>query len=512
VTDGPKSDDVDEDFRPFRDLATAGLAFQDHREHQYPGPQIKEDAQRQCEFAAISRGGMGSMRNQYKYPSVSLVLDHDAHIPKAALYNLDRYARVPFDNDAFLDMVSAWGRYETYENDNDLWSEELAEFRAMGDAIEGYRSHTYELDMGWVQLDWTAMDWLVTRDVPKAVLYMHLSKGTRDTITNLMAFRDMAAAADGHCAYDPPPWFPRFLELPAEIREIAIHEYLLLECQSGRLSKHCHYDKFGSQCCVWDYPEVLIACDNQNASTFPPPETARAPCRWLPTLAFTNKAMLGEVVVLMLRRTARIDLKYIETVPNFKIATWLRKFIDAIPFRDGTRAVQYLNFPHMHWYNSVQPLALTNPACELMAACTNLRKVDMVFHVSKLRKTDGSPCTADELVDFYQFMPILDCVNLEELHFDGIHNRPSYGGSPADLDALEELGKWFKKRFLVRRNQKVEVALVRRWGAWKGRQPGTIIALDEADMKEVAWDLKSVKGEVPGPADVRARCAYPPIV
>jgi hypothetical protein len=56
---------------------------------------------------------------------------------------------------------------------------------------------------------------------------------------------------------------------------------------------------------------VLIVCDNQNPKTFPPPEMGLALRGWLLELAFaTNNAMLGEVVEIMLRQTARFDLKY----------------------------------------------------------------------------------------------------------------------------------------------------------------------------------------------------------
>jgi hypothetical protein len=64
------------------------------------------------------------------------------------------------------------------------------------------------------------------------------------------------------------------MDLPAELRELVTHEYLKLERAAGRLNKHCHHDNFGSRCCVWDFPEVLIACDNQ---MFPPPGMGRAP-------------------------------------------------------------------------------------------------------------------------------------------------------------------------------------------------------------------------------------------
>jgi hypothetical protein len=58
------------------------------------------------------------------------------------------------------------------------------------------------------------------------------------------------------------------MDLPAELCELVTHEYLKLERAAGRLSKQCHHDNFGSRCCVWDFPEVLIACDNQDLTMF----------------------------------------------------------------------------------------------------------------------------------------------------------------------------------------------------------------------------------------------------
>jgi hypothetical protein len=39
------SEEFDEDFRPFRDLAAAGIAFKNHCEYKHPGPLVREDAQ-----------------------------------------------------------------------------------------------------------------------------------------------------------------------------------------------------------------------------------------------------------------------------------------------------------------------------------------------------------------------------------------------------------------------------------------------------------------------------------
>jgi hypothetical protein len=73
--------------------------------------------------------------------------------------------------------------------------------------------------------------------------------------------------------------------------------------------------------------------------------------------------MLGEVTVYMLKKMARMDLKYIQENSHFKIATWFRKFLAATPGSYGTTAVKYLNFPHMHKFNTMRtPPAVTNRA------------------------------------------------------------------------------------------------------------------------------------------------------
>lgn len=377
------------------------------------------------------------------------------------------------------------------------------EFRAMADAVEGYRLHTSHIQYGWIQLDCKSIDMFVTKDVPLAVVHMHLTKKLRDAPLAFLEFREMSKGLLDACKFRLPPKFRVLLQLPPELRALVIHEYLLLERQAGRLSKHCHYDDYGHRCCVWEYPDALIACDNQNPTTFPPPETARAPQGWLPALAFTSKAMLGEVTVHMLRGTERFDLKYIKDNPDFKIATWLRQFIAAIPGDDSANAVKYLNFPHMHWFNSARnPPAPTNPSVELMVHQSMLSKPDPYTGVAV-------PLTAIELVEYYHLHAIFDCLNLRELYLDGIYRPPRFGGMPQDLISPDRLARWIKKGFLVWRNQAVQVEIVRRHGKWMGRTAGTIINLDEKDLLEVAARIAAWKGEVLGPADVRSHCAFP---
>jgi hypothetical protein len=319
-----------------------------------------------------------------------------------------------------------------------------------------------------------------------------IASATEDEF-RVWAARELQGVYDGSKWKFVPVLFRHFMDLPAELRVLVIHEYLQLERAADRLSKHCHRDNFNSRCCVWDYPDLLIACDNQDLSTCPAPDTGRAPQGWLPALAFVSKTLQGEVTVHMLQHTKRIDLKYIKENPHFKIATWFREFLAAIP--GGVNAVKYLNFPHMHWFNNMRsPPASKNPSMELVAACTKLRKLDMTWHAFKLRKVDPALsdryifCTTSDLVNEFKLDPVFECATLEEVYLDGIYDRRF--GRPSDLDPLVGLAKWVMKGFLECRGQKVEIEVARRCGRFLGtRGQGTIVELNDKDLAEVEWEI-----------------------
>ncbi|KAF2123368.1 hypothetical protein P153DRAFT_371694 [Dothidotthia symphoricarpi CBS 119687] len=389
-------------------------------------------------FAKLSLP-MRKFLNHWDYFVVmDIQLDHDCHASKAELYLFDRKGHAPIDEWMFWDMSDAWDRCDTYENDFDFWGDEL------------------------------------------------------------LAFRDMAESAVGHMSYEPPAYFPLFLQLPPELRVNVMHEYLLLESEKESLGGLQHYDVYWNRCCVWDYPEVLIACDNQEPAAFPPPETGRAPQGWLPALAFANKQMLGEVVVHMLERTERYDLKYEYREPRSKIATWFRRFLESIP--NGQNAIKYLNFPHMSWFNHMcTPPAPTNPSVELMVACRRLRKVDMTFHASKLTLPDPGnaghflPRPVQDVITYFCLESIFQCENLEQVHFDGIHYQLRHGGRPGDLATLTELARWMKMGFLIERNgvKDVEIDVHERFGQWEGRTPGTVLVLSDEDLAEVERSIEA---------------------
>ncbi|KAF1838166.1 hypothetical protein BDW02DRAFT_605452 [Decorospora gaudefroyi] len=315
---------------------------------------------------------------------------------------------------------------------------------------------------------------------------------------SVAAFREFSEIAE-YLSYVCPDyqWFQRYPELPGELREAIMHQYCLMERDAGRLSKHEHYDEYCNPCCKWDYPRVLIACDNQNAKIFPKAETGRCPKGWLPNLAFVSHKMHEEVLVLMLQRTLRFDLKYIEWNTDFKIATWFRMFLEAIPGEGGLYAVKHLKFPHIHRFNLGRfPPAPTNPSIELAVACRNLRKLDMTFHYSRVTICDESTDFVPQgrplpsIVSQFKLDGIFGCEELEDVYIDGIYSWPSKGGHSSHLDVLEELGKWLMKGFLVRRKPRrgIEVELVRRCGAWRGRVTGDMIVLDEEDLDDIYAD------------------------
>jgi hypothetical protein len=100
----------------------------------------------------------------------------------------------------------------------------------MGAAVEGFRAHNFELDMGWIDLDWAYVDLALTRDVPKAAVYLHCYqlKIARKHIDGFMELHEIYEAFEAHETYVPPPYFPGFTQFTPEIREQIIHEYLLV--------------------------------------------------------------------------------------------------------------------------------------------------------------------------------------------------------------------------------------------------------------------------------------------
>jgi hypothetical protein len=514
----------------FLRMTRAGLNFIKYTYHPPPAKGI---------FFEMARAGMKAMEHSYSPPPMDML--SNPPLPDALLTVYRHMGYQPIEDVIFLDTVSAyehahfrnaWGSCSQLYNraydpddseDSDGWDVYDMQVQKCGcrdeyahiPGLEGWRTFPTAI----THMDRFMEDFENIRDYVFYDLgitcssYLEYSNDFDDwNDPEVAAFREFSEVA-GSLTYVCPDWFQRFLQLPGELRESIIHEYALMERDAGRLSEHQHYDEFHNPCCKWEYPKMLIACDNQDTKVFPDASTGRCPKGWLPNLAFVNHRMHEEVLVLMLQRTERFDLKYIFRNTNFKIATWFTKFLKAIPGNGGENAVKHLNFPHLHWFNHqrISP-ALTNPSLQLAVACKNLRKLDMTFHVDKVTISDVTTVwerralPLAEVINRFKLETIFGCTRLEEVYIDGIHIRPSQGGKATDLDVLENVGKWMMKSFLVQRSPKrgIQVELVRRWGCWNGRVRGDLIVLEGKDMAEVKARIK-MKGaytkalSLPGP-------------
>jgi len=74
--------------------------------------------------------------------------------------------------------------------------------------------------------------------------------------------------ADGSCPLG---------KMPLEIREIIYMEYL--KDPGNDLDGRRHEDSFGNECCFWNWPEELIACDMLEGEVPPPLISSRSSSR-----------------------------------------------------------------------------------------------------------------------------------------------------------------------------------------------------------------------------------------
>ena len=380
----------DDEDRVFQGMINACTAYTRHADY-------KTSAE--IEFRKLATAGDGSIKHAYS-PRPLDMLSYPP-LPDALQTVYRHMGFTPIEDVIFFDLAlsfektcfwSAWGsRYEhRYAREHDLFYLGEWEGPCRCDYCVDDSAYIHGIE------EWRAFPTAITymdkfEDVFEDILdfvfcdlrttcssYMEYTNDFDDwNDPGIAAFREFSEVVE-YTAYVCPDWFQKFLYLPGELRESIMHDYALMECDAGRLSEHQHYDEFSNPCCKWEYPNVLIACDNQNPKVFPDASTGRCPKGWLPNLAFVSHKMHEEVLVLMLQRTKRFDLKYMFRNTNFKIATWFTKFIKAIPGGGGENAVKHLNFPHMHWFNHQRiPPALASPSFELAIACKNLRKLDM---------------------------------------------------------------------------------------------------------------------------------------
>jgi hypothetical protein len=101
--------------------------------------------------------------------------------------------------------------------------------------------------------------------------------------------------------------FPKFLDLPAELRLKVYHHYLHVDASTGKSPKRGHRRFSEDQdFCVWHWPGNLKVCDRAFNARLT--RTKYAP--WPPALAFANKQLLGEVTVHMIRTTEWFEFVY----------------------------------------------------------------------------------------------------------------------------------------------------------------------------------------------------------
>ncbi|KAF2846733.1 hypothetical protein T440DRAFT_510691 [Plenodomus tracheiphilus IPT5] len=230
------------------------------------------------------------------------------------------------------------------------------------------------------------------------------------------------------------PYKKEYLDLPAELREMIMHEYLLVE-----------HDRKGVQ----EYPDVLTTTS-------------------LPPLAHTCKQVYDEVRLLVLRHTSRVELRHDDgqQIPDLCPSTQFRQSLAPFPGNRALAAVKHLSFPHMQPVHGPE-----NASVELAMACRNLRRLDMTIHAENLYRCSlytlwvKVPLTTRQVVQSFYLQGLLECKGLEEVRLDGVYRRPSAGGVPEDLEPLVGLGKWIMTGLGGERAGKdpVVVELVRRW-------------------------------------------------
>lgn len=269
----------------------------------------------------------------------------------------------------------------------------------------------------------------------------------------------------------PATAFLQFPALAAELRSKIIDHYLIDEVQEGNIAKVLHHDNFGSACCVWNWPEELIICDRDTTQDLPHTMFPR----WLPNLALTNHQMRGEVIVHMLQTTNKVTLKY-DRNKQIKIASWIAEFLATFPEKEGFEAIKNLNFPHIHWYNSLGPTtALTNPDIDLIQQCGKIQRVGFTFHAFCVTVAGPhgvhAPLPLSTFLDHFKLRPMLNCKNLKQIYIGGIFHRNLFVQGGDQLKTLRDFRKWLREEF-KKQDQGVTVTLFPRSGAFSGWHDG----------------------------------------
>lgn len=130
-------------------------------------------------------------------------------------------ALAPIDQLAFQDLAERAEQYLAFSNDYDIWPDvKVSAFRDFSGSIVGWLHY----ENGIERIEWTA-------------------------------FKGIAAAVTGFLSNKPPPYFPHFLRLPVEIRNMVYHHYLLRNGAVFLAGNGHDWD-----CCIWEYPSSLTVC------------------------------------------------------------------------------------------------------------------------------------------------------------------------------------------------------------------------------------------------------------
>ena len=371
---------------------------------------------------------------------------------------------------AFCDLAEVATEYLAFTNDFDIWPDKkVTAFREFSGPVVEWLHY----ENGIERIEWTA-------------------------------FKDVAAAVTGYLSYEPPPYFPHFLQLPAELRKMVYHYYLredgtvwpdpfyphvdAWDC-SSRL--HCSSGWYRSpewNCCRWKYPDSLTLCDKSEKTLFSNRQRAGHISSSLPAIAFTCGQLQGEIIVYILQHTQRVVLNFEASNKIYDGGAWFHDALAAIPYGDGLRAVKNLairlgDVSHL----SQASLVPKSPMVQLAVACVFLREIELTVPTRELfsincRTGMRTLRSVDTLIDLFALRPLLNCERLCRVHINCVDRYLITCYPRRGLDAIFSLGKWLMMGFLVQQERRVQVIVTDLHDGWPSE---TVVTLDEADEKEV---------------------------
>jgi hypothetical protein len=183
---------------------------------------------------------------------------------------------------------------------------------------------------------------------------------------------------------------------------------------------------------------------------------------WLPSLAFANKRLIGELTIYMLQTTEWFEFHY-DAYKPFKIVPWFTQFLSTFHQNEAFKAIKQINFPHAYRYNERRVgnvIDEQNPDIQLMLHCTNLDTIAMTFKYTKLMRRrrhgflSGKPRDLQEFLEFYQLQPMLEHKSVKQVYLVGIHPQSE---DQDWLRCLREFGKWIVKGYKEKQGRVVDV-------------------------------------------------------